>query len=483
MIQIEEKNKYDKDDLELIRKLKQLPKDFWDFKNCNTNDIVHGIHSYPAMMIYPISRNILDILKNIKNINNFLDPFAGSGTVLVEAMRNGIKNIYGNDLNPLAQFISKVKTTILDKNKLLKYKKFILKSLDYQYDNYITIINDVDEFIINHQHLNIIEQNGWGNNAPFYLRQFLDSNNVDFEIPNFKNLGFWFRPKVILELQIIKNEILTIQDIDIKNFFLIAFSETIRLVSNKRNGEFKMYRMTPEKILKFNPNVKEVFVRQLLKNIDKEIEFINEIKDASIKVTITGDDAKNLKNIPNNSIDLIITSPPYGDSKTTVAYGEFSRLSLQWLELYGTTSESIRSIDRNLMGGKKLKNTPNNYIHSDTFNLNYKKISNIEENRAYDVYSFYYDLEKIIETLSKKMAKNSYQFWIVGNRTVKSENLKTDIIIQEISKYYNLNYLCSIDRNILNKVMPSKNSPSNISGKTVSTMVNEHIVILKKNDT
>ena len=78
------------------------------------------------------------------------------------------------------------------------------------------------------------------------------------------------------------------------------------------------------------------------------------------------------------------------------------------------------------------------------------------------------------------MTNDSYQFWVVGNRTVKSENLKTDVIIREISKHYNIKYLCTIDRNILNKVMPSKNSPTNIAGNKVTTMVNEHIVVLKK---
>ena len=238
--------------------------------------------------------------------------------------------------------------------------------------------------------------------------------------------------------------------------------------------------MTPEKIYKFNPNVKDTFTKILLRNIEKEIEFSKEIKNTSMNIMITNNDAKKLEDIPNNSIDLIITSPPYGDSRTTVAYGEFSRLSLQWLELYGTTDETIRGIDKSLMGGRKLKNSSENEIHSDTFNKSFEKILNIDEKRAYDVYSFYYDLEKIIETLAKKMTKDSYQFWVVGNRTVKQENLKTDIIIREISKRYNIKYLCTIDRNILNKVMPSKNSPTNISGDTVSTMVNEHIVVLKK---
>ena len=238
--------------------------------------------------------------------------------------------------------------------------------------------------------------------------------------------------------------------------------------------------MPPEKIHTFNPDVKNTFIKILSKNIEKEIEFSKEIKNTKTNITITKNDAKTLEDIPNNSIELVITSPPYGDSKTTVAYGEFSRLSLQWLELFGTTEDSIKGIDKSLMGGKKLKNSPDFIIHSETFNKSFEKILKIDEKRAYDVYSFYYDLEKIIETLSKKMTKNSYQFWVVGNRTVKQENLKTDIIIREISKHYNIQYLCTIDRNILNKVMPSKNSPTNITGETVTTMVNEHIVVLKK---
>lgn len=480
MIRIEEKNNYSDNDKKLMALLEELPQDFWDFKNCDTNGLVHGIHSYPAMMIYPISRNLLNILTKIKDFNTILDPFSGSGTVLVEAMLQGINTIYGNDLNPLARLITKVKTTIVNKDELLNYQTKIVSNLEKKYKKCLKLITNIDEYIINEKKLDITEKKGWGDNAPVYIQEFLDKYDYKMEIPNFNNLGFWFRPKVIIELQIIKSEILKIENSDIRDLFLIAFSETIRLVSNKRNGEFKMYRMPTEKIHKFNPDVKKTFFKILLKNIEKEIEFSKEIKSTNINVTITKNDAKTLEDIPNNSIDLIITSPPYGDSKTTVAYGEFSRLSLQWLELLGTTEDSIRRIDKSLMGGKKLKNSPEILIHSETFNKSFEKILKIDEKRAYDVYSFYYDLEKIIETLSKKMTKDSYQFWVVGNRTVKQENLKTDIIIREISKYYNVQYLCTVDRNILNKVMPSKNSPTNTTGETVTTMVNEHIVVLKK---
>ena len=352
MIRIEEKNNYSENDKKILKQLEALPQDFWDFKDCDTSGLVHGIHSYPAMMIYPISRNLLNILTEIRPFNTILDPFSGSGTVLVEAMLKGINRIYGNDLNPLARLISKVKTTLVEEEILSKNKTQVLKNIEKAYSINSKLLSEIDNYILTKKGLDITEKTGWGDNAPSYIKEFLSINNSNLEVPDFKNIGFWFRPKVILELQIIKNEILKIEDKDIKDIFLIAFSETIRLVSNRRNGEFKMYRMTPEKIYKFNPNVKDTFTKILLKNIEKEIEFSKEINDNSINIMITNNDAKNLEDIPNASIDLIITSPPYGDSKTTVAYGEFSRLSLQWLELYGTTDESIRGIDKNLMGGK-----------------------------------------------------------------------------------------------------------------------------------
>ena len=58
--------------------------------------------------------------------------------------------------------------------------------------------------------------------------------------------------------------------------------------------------------------------------------------------------------------------------------------------------------------------------------------------------------------------------------------LKTDQIISEIAQSYKLEHVYTIDRNIINKVMPSQNSPTNEVGKKASTMTNEHIVVLRK---
>jgi hypothetical protein len=132
------------------------------------------------------------------------------------------------------------------------------------------------------------------------------------------------------------------------------------------------------------------------------------------------------------------------------------------------------------MGGKKYRNGFEYSLDSETLRSSLDIIKENDIERAGDVYSFYNDLDKAISSIAKKMKRGSYQFWVVGNRTVKLEYLQTDKILIELSKKYGLVHIYSISRNIQNKVMPSLNSPTNETGKKVTTMTNEHIVILRK---
>lgn len=110
-----------------------------------------------------------------------------------------------------------------------------------------------------------------------------------------------------------------------------------------------------------------------------------------------------------------------------------------------------------------------------------ERIKDIDAERAEDVYSFYADLDAALKSVADKTRSGGYQFWVVGNRTVKNELLKTDVIITELAPQYGLTPIFIVDRNIPNKVMPSQNSPTNVSGVTGSTITMEHIVVLRKN--
>lgn len=467
-------------DKKLIKKLSALPEGFWDFRKDDTREYTHGLHNYPAMMICPISRNIIKMVKELMPITALFDPFAGSGTVLVEGKIAALNTVSGNDINPLALLLSKVKTTNLDITKLRQVCSELRDNTNQFYEEHQPFFDNADEFMKNELRLNLTDKKGWGTEAPIFLQQYCKAKNISLNIPTFKNIGYWFKPQVILFLQTIKEQIERIADKDIRDFVYVAFSETIRLVSNRRNGEFKMFRMPVAKVDVFSPNVRKEFFSILERNVEKMSSF-NEVcveQGTNTTITIYKNDAAVLNEVPNNTFDLIVTSPPYGDSRTTVAYGEYSRLSLQWIDLYDLSEKEIMGLDRSLMGGKKYRNGFEYLLNSPTLKEALEKIKDIDIERAGDVYSFYADLEHSIAATTSKMKKGGYEFWVVGNRTVKNVLLRTDVIISEMAIHYGLRYVHTVGRNIPNKVMPSLNSPTNEVGKKVTTMTNEHIVIL-----
>lgn len=482
MIQAPSKKNFLLKDQALISQLSSLPLDYWDFKNDDVREYTHGIHNYPAMMVCPISRNLIKIVKNIQPVESLFDPFSGSGTVLVEGMLAGIENVYGNDINPLALFLCKVKTTPLDILHLQQASQALYAKIDTAYRQSASQIENADDVMRNIYDLDLTAKNGWGADAPKFLEQYVQENKINITVPNFKNIGYWFKPRVILLLSLIKAEISLISDENIRNFVFAAFSETIRFVSNRRNGEFKLFRMPPSKVDSFNPSVINEFESILDRNIEKMDAFnIAYRKNHTLpNVSIFHNNATSLEDIPDDSMDLVITSPPYGDSRTTVAYGEYSRLSLQWLDLFHLSQKEIMGIDKTLMGGTKFKNGFDFAVPSPTLKASLEQIKNLDLERAGDVYSFYFDLCHSISAISDKTKIGGYQFWVVGNRTVKGELLLTDQIISEIASSYRLKHIYTINRNIINKVMPSLNSPTNETGIKSSTMTNEHIVVLRK---
>lgn len=414
---------------------------FWDFRGENTKEYTHCFHTYPAMMIPQVARELINKYKN-KNTKLIFDPYMGSGTTLVEAKLAGINSV-GTDLNPLARLIAKVKTEKLNTEE----------------------IDEIEEKILYFKK-NIFEKE-------------FNINKINISIPEFNIRDNWFNLITLKELGLIKNFIENIKNLKIRNFFLIAFTEIIRLVSYTRNGEFKLYSIESKKKETFNPDTFKIFLEKLNENYNGLKKYNSKISD-TVNTKIY--DFNTIFGIPNNilkneSIDLIVTSPPYGDSKTTVAYGQFSRLANEWLGF-----SNPKKLDSMLMGGKKAK---------ESFRFGFQLLDNILDKirqndrntgktRELEVVSFYKDYKSSINNISKVVKKNGIVCYVVGNRRVNNIELPTDEITKFFFEENGFKHIETIVRNIPNKRMPLKTSPSNQSGKTVRTMKQEYIVVMKK---
>ena len=82
----------------------------------NRDEQTHLLHWFPAKMFYRMPIDILDAVPPPRG-GQVLDPFCGSGTVLVEARARGHRAV-GLDINPISCLVSRVKTTPLDRATL-----------------------------------------------------------------------------------------------------------------------------------------------------------------------------------------------------------------------------------------------------------------------------------------------------------------------------------------------------------------------------
>jgi len=282
---------------------------------------------------------------------------------------------------------------------------------------------------------------------------------------------------VVTQLAKIKKAIFQIRDENIRNLFLVSFSETVRLSSNTKNGEFKLVRIPKEKLDNFSPNVLEIFKKKIESNITAMSEFYKNV-DKRTWVKIIYGNSTHDNGIKENSIDCIITSPPYGDSRTTVAYGQFSRLSSQWIDVFDDPNKAT-GVDNALLGGKATKDLQHS-LNSTYLSEALNKIAKRDEKRCREVLSFYVDLERCLKQAYKILKENKYFCLVVGNRLVKQIRIPTDFIIAELGEH--IGFTCNdiIVRNIPDKRMPSKNSPTNVTGELEETMTKESIVVLRK---
>lgn len=448
----------------------------WTFRTANVKKHVHGIHPYPARMVPQAVEKLIKIFgakvsENIGHDNwSIYDPFSGSGTVLVEGKILG-HSTSGTDINPLAILLANAKSTPIPKQVLLKAWK-VLKT------NYTTAWKKEEQ-----------------NRIP------------DPDIPK---LDFWFKKTVTNKLKVIKKYLWDLENQsfgqEVVNFFKLCFSITVRKVSNNRQGEFKVYRLKKADLDKWKPDVFDIFDKRVEDAINRMAEYYRLSKN-NAKTNACLANSKTYK--PPLPVGLVVTSPPYGDHKTTVAYGQFSRYPAYWL---GYEKDMVSQIDNNGLGGRSKKLSIGSIDFSSYGSTNLEetikiiikgdedatlkklerektkaKIENrvpdlkVKSNpRVFAVYTFYEEYFKVIKNLYNILLPGGHACFVTGNRTVREYRIPTHEITKEFCLKVGFKYHNTLNRFIPTKTMPWENSPSNVAGDKVRTMATEHIVIVFK---
>jgi len=427
-------------------------KEDWTFLDYSTRDFTHGFHLYPARMHPEIAKRLIaKYAKDRKKV--VFDPFMGSGGVLVEALLHG-NNSIGIDVNPFAVLLSKVKTTTVVSARLQKTFEKILTESKKDYSK----------------------------------KKRYDTAPKSKSL----NLKFWYKRDVSYKLKILKHHIFGLKtQKPTKDFFKVCFSLTSRKASNQRNSIYKIYRMDKKKLKKFRPDVFKIFQEVCTKNIEKMNDFSDSLKGEQAQAFPLFGDSRNISEsfakVPKEILDggkvhLVITSPPYGDHKTTVAYGQFSKHPGLWLDL---PKDNLLEVDAIGLGGTRKKTRTD--LDSPLLDATIKKVKKNEKKilkdskkpaRADDVFSFFYDLDLCLGEICKVLKpKQSHCCFVVANRMVRRVKIPMDKIIVELGRKYGLKHKETIQRTIANRSSPSKNAPENIRDLAGDAMTKESIVV------
>jgi len=390
------------------------------------NDI-HGTVQYPAMMVAPVQKDIITAIINDSHVKSLFDPFHGSGTALYEAFEiNPQIRLIGCDINPLANLITRAKLNGISEN-----------------------IEDSLRLLF--QYL-IIEK----------CKNF-----------NFPNEEKWFRKDILKELKIIRHAIMHIPCKQDRIFFWCIFSDIVRKYSNTRATTYKLHIKKESSI----QNIQNKVISDYRKKILQAIPFYK--KSSNNYLLFKCDILDLCTQIKDNEYDLTITSPPYGDNLTTVAYGQFSILALQLIDkkdliLEGWELNNYSIIDSHSMGGVAskyyalLSEIDQHYIH--------EIVETISEKKQHKVRNFLADYFAFLSNISR--ITNKQIVMTLGNRTVDGQIIYLNTITSRYLQKLGWNLTKEYTRKIPRKRIPL--NVSSVNNAPVQSIQLEYIDIFER---
>ena len=402
----------------------------WEYATADTQYHVHGIHPYPARMIPQIANRLIRERSGIGD--TVLDPFCGSGSVLVEALLLW-RNAIGSDISPLAYLIAKVKTTPIEPEKLENASRELLKNIRLK--------------------IRLRRNGGYKTSVPY-----------------FTNIYHWFNKDVVEELAIVKEQLDSMYEYGneshLGDFFRVCFSMTIRMTSNIdfEDNPYFIRALTEEEAKNHSRDVLATFEGQVRDGVER-IRGFSEVCPKNVKARVLLADSRSLP-LEDASVNLIVTSPPYGEESHTMSYSRFAKLSLLWM---GMSSREINLYTKKTLGGGMTPPRPYSKLLDETI----ERVSEKSKTRAKEIFSFYWDYAKCLNQMFRVMVDGGYCCIVIGDRTASGVTVSNGELTKELGRLAGFEHVKTYERKIPKKVLPRKDYK-------VELINRESIIIMRK---
>lgn len=378
------------------------------------------------MMVPSMQGDILDAIIDANGRDCLvIDPFVGSGTTMTEALTRGL-DFTGVDINPLAILVCEAKAEID-------------RGLDLS-----------DSF------------------SKLYAMLLRDSDcAVDVDFPGREK---WFSKEAAVNFSRIRRAIRAIEDQAVRKLLWVVLADTIRVSSNSRTSTYKLHiraEGNPPDAQKIIPHF-VASVKLLIERASTYRELVGSRSRKPMAKLICGD----LRSAPlsrsRTRSNVVITSPPYGDNQTTIPYGQYSYLALQWIDSIDLPSSALETIKKNSnaldsasLGGKittaaRAKEILEISPSLRDFNKKSESLGKSKETRK--VLAFMQDYFEAMKRIRPSTAGGTYWVFTTGNRRAAGLTVPFDRINEELAEHFGGRIVASIQRELPVKRMPAKNS-------------------------
>lgn len=395
-------------------KLITLLSDDLDFHGQSNGTKLHSLHSFPAKFPPQLPRKFINELSNIDDV--VVDPMSGSGTTILEALlahRHGL----GFDIDPLAIKIGSAKISALDSERIRQTGNEILKHARG------ACLHSEDDL---KQEIN----NKWDKKT----KEFID---------------YWFAPQTQLELLALMKEIEKISDIDLRNFFELTFSSIIVTKSGGVSFAFDLAHTRPHraKTVKTKSGViilgkesgigtaRDLLLTKILRSAFDEFEKrlkanLNELIISTPKTIMTKVMFGDAESIPlaNNTVDLIVTSPPYASN--AIDYMRAHKFTLVWMG-YSIDELSVRR--SGYIGSEGIDKTIFEPLPAFTDAL-LSRLAEADEKKSRVVRRYYSEMTRVLSEIYRVLKPGKAAIVIVGSSIIRGIDTETQNCLTDIGE-------------------------------------------------
>ena len=371
----------------------------------NKNVFVH--RWYPFVEGYS-KEFIEDILNELPFVPQCaLEPFCGSGTTPVELQNHSVK-CYSFEVSPFMHLLAKVKLErAYDEILFGQYRQKVADALASPENS----IRSVEPIPFGDT---IVRREG--------MKKW---NFHDTTLDGLLDVRHAIRTKV--------------DDSRYKNLFTIALASIIMQTSNMfRNGKCLSYKKGWESKICGREEVHQLFLDRLDTVIAEDIHHISTQHPSvcNSEICFIGDVRKNIEIVPDNALDLIITSPPYLNSRD---YTDIYMLELKVLQLVNS-HEELRTLRQSTIRShvqvtySDIEPIDNPRLQMSLKEMRESNVKSWNHDIIRMICGYFEDMQSLFSAFADKMRKGGVIYFNVANSAYFGVEVPVDYIICDIAE-------------------------------------------------